>query len=94
MRKTLEKAGYSVHYDILNASNFGIPQKHERVYFVCLRKDQSLAYSSHKETRHEKFLSDILLPANECEGLIITRNDIVITNRTPGNALKPVRVAT
>ena len=35
----LDKEGYRVYYNVLNASRFGVPQKRERIYFVCLRKD-------------------------------------------------------
>ena len=92
VRRELEKIGYSVHYDILNSGNFGIPQKRERVYFVCLRNNQPLAYMPPKETLCKKYLSDILLPDNECEELIVKRDDIVFTNSAPVHALRPVRV--
>lgn len=32
-----EKAGYHIHYKLLNASEFGIPQKRERVFIVGFR---------------------------------------------------------
>lgn len=40
----LEKLGYDVSYKILKASNFGIPQARERVYFVCFRKDLKVKF--------------------------------------------------
>jgi len=39
MKKTLEDLGYFVDYKILNALNFGLPQKRERVLIVGTRKD-------------------------------------------------------
>ncbi len=36
---TLDSIGYDTYFSILNASNFGVPQKRERVYFVSFRKD-------------------------------------------------------
>ena len=90
--RTLENVGYSVHYDVLNSSNFGIPQKRERVYFVCLRKDQPLNYAPPKATYRKRYLADILMPNNECVDLVINRDDIVITNYHPETKLKPVRV--
>ena len=37
--RLLEKAGYSVFHQVLNASRFGVAQKRERLYFVCLHRD-------------------------------------------------------
>ena len=34
-----DKAGYYTRYFLLNGSKMGLPQKRERVFFVCLRKD-------------------------------------------------------
>lgn len=36
---TLEQLGYYVEYKVLNALNFGVPQKRERVLIVATRKD-------------------------------------------------------
>ncbi|MFZ2727439.1 MAG: DNA cytosine methyltransferase [Methylococcaceae bacterium] len=35
----LEKAGYIVKYSVINAANFGVPQKRERVIILGTRKD-------------------------------------------------------
>lgn len=34
-----DKAGYYTRYFLLNGRKMGLPQKRERVFFVCLRKD-------------------------------------------------------
>ncbi|NCB47980.1 DNA cytosine methyltransferase [bacterium] len=34
-----DSAGYYVQYFLLNAADMGVPQRRERVFFVCLRKD-------------------------------------------------------
>jgi DNA (cytosine-5)-methyltransferase 1 len=41
--ETLDKIGYNVFYQILVASNFGLPQSRERIYFVCFRKDLGIS---------------------------------------------------
>lgn len=33
--KTIEKLGYAVKFDILNAADFGVPQSRERAIFIC-----------------------------------------------------------
>ena len=35
--KEFEKAGYHIHFKLLNASEFGIPQKRERIFIVGFR---------------------------------------------------------
>lgn len=40
---TLDKIGYDVFYQVLVASNFGLPQARERIYFVCFRKDLEIS---------------------------------------------------
>ena len=37
--KQFNEAGYYCQHWLLNASEMGVPQKRERVFFVCLRKD-------------------------------------------------------
>lgn len=36
---TLEEIGYNVYYKVLNSVDYGIPQKRERIYILCFRKD-------------------------------------------------------
>lgn len=37
--RSLEEAGYSNYWKVLNAVDFGIPQNRERVFIVSIRKD-------------------------------------------------------
>lgn len=37
--KTLVNLGYSMHFKVLNTSNFGLPQNRERLYIVALNAD-------------------------------------------------------
>ena len=39
-----ESVGYKVKYKVLLASNFGIPQKRERVFIVGVRNDVNIDY--------------------------------------------------
>lgn len=61
VKATMEKLGYRFHQKVLNAVDFGVPQKRERIYMVCFRNDlnvESFNYPKPFElTRHvEDFL--------------------------------------
>lgn len=45
---TLENLGYQVHYKILNALDFGLPQKRERVFIVGFREPRNFAWQLQK----------------------------------------------
>ncbi|MBQ3837063.1 MAG: DNA cytosine methyltransferase, partial [Treponema sp.] len=39
VQKTMEDLGYAFYWKVLSALDYGVPQKRERVYMVCFRKD-------------------------------------------------------
>lgn len=46
--KTLENLGYQIDYKILNALDFGLPQKRERVFIVGFREPKPFAWNLQK----------------------------------------------
>lgn len=57
LKKVLDEfgaAGYFVKYKLLLASDFGIPQKRERVFMVGIRKDLNIQYEFPTETHSDK----------------------------------------
>lgn len=78
VKTTLNELGYDVYYDILNAANYGVPQKRERIFFVCFRKDLKIIYHFPKPFELKKHLCDILLEDSETRDYIINRNDVVL----------------
>ena len=46
--ETLQNLGYQVNYKILNALDFGLPQKRERVFIVGFREPQSFVWNLQK----------------------------------------------
>jgi len=47
--KEFDKAGYYCQHFLLDASKMGVPQRRERVFFICLRKDLAKQFLHHKD---------------------------------------------
>lgn len=77
VKATMEELGYSIYCAVLNAVDYGIPQKRERIYMVCFRNDLNinnfLFPRPFKLTRH---VEDFLLEDEFTKDLIIKRKDI------------------
>ena len=54
--KEFRKAGYEVDYKLLNASEYGVPQKRERVFIIGFRKDLEIFPSFPKPTSIENHI--------------------------------------
>jgi DNA (cytosine-5)-methyltransferase 1 len=99
--KTLEKLKYKVYFKTLNASNYGLPQNRERVYFVCFRDDiDSSAFKFPAAVNEYVSLNDFL-EINPKNAKIIERDDIDIykiysPEKTASNEIqllnKPIQV--
>ena len=55
---TLEKLGYKVHYKILNAKEFGVPQNRQRIYIIGFKDNVDFSFPS--PTKSTTKLGDIL----------------------------------
>lgn len=66
VKATMEEIGYDFNYLVLNSADFGVPQKRERIYMVCFRKDLNVgSFSFPKPIKLEKHVVDLLEP-DEC----------------------------
>jgi DNA (cytosine-5)-methyltransferase 1 len=94
----LNRAGYKVHYSLLNASRYGVAQKRERVYFVCFRKELGIEDFSFPEPSDEDVaVEDILLPEGDrrLDDLIIERSDLRLKEKLPDEREnRPLRIGT
>lgn len=91
--KKLHEIGYRVEHSLLNASHFGIPQKRERVYIVCIRRElSSIAYKKPGETMEKVSLREILIRDSLCRDLVINRDDIQLDLSKDRESLSPVRI--
>jgi DNA (cytosine-5)-methyltransferase 1 len=51
--KEFEKQGYELSYRLLNAANFGVPQKRQRVFIVGIKKNLGIKFEFPEITHHE-----------------------------------------
>ena len=77
VKATMEELGYTFDYKVLNAVDYGVPQKRERVYMVCFRNDiDSSEFSFPKPFKLMKHVEDFLLDDEEMvKHLYIQRED-------------------
>lgn len=93
VKATMSELGYSFHASVLNAVDFGIPQKRERIYMVCFRNDIDDQYFSFpKPFKLEKHVEDFLLDDEITKDLIVNRDDIIyndtIDNKYSNKAIR------
>jgi len=73
--KTLKNLGYKTHYQVLNSSNFGLPQNRERLYIVAFLNDYDTNEFCFPSIKMISSLEDVL-EQEPLDGKIIERNDI------------------
>lgn len=95
VRKTMDELGYTFNQKVLSAVDYGVPQKRERIYMVCFRKDLNILDFSYpppfKLTRHvEDFLLD---DEKMVENLYVNRPDTYYSITTDNEySDKPIRL--
>lgn len=62
VKTTMEELSYSFNYKVLSATDYGMPQKRERIYMVCFRNDLNVSdFEFPKPFKLEKHVEDFLL---------------------------------
>ncbi|MGN0666254.1 MAG: DNA cytosine methyltransferase [Huintestinicola sp.] len=62
VKSTMEELGYAFNYKVLSATDYGMPQKRERIYMVCFRNDLKISDFEYPKPIHlEKHVEDFLL---------------------------------
>ena len=95
VRNTMEELGYTFNQKVLSAVDYGVPQKRERIYMVCFRKDLNISDFSYptpfKLTRH---VEDCLLDDEKMvEKLYVSRPDTYYSITTDDTySDKPIRL--
>lgn len=69
--KIFEQAGYTIQKKVLNAWNFGVPQKRERLITIGIRNDliNRITYQFPKEHEYKPVLRDVLLDCPDGSGI-------------------------
>lgn len=80
VKSTMENLGYSFFYQILNAADYGIPQKRERIYMICFRNDLKVNHFIFpKPFILTKHVEDILLEDDKInKNLYVKRDDLYL----------------
>lgn len=97
VKATMEELGYNFYQRVLNSVDYGVPQKRERIYMVCFRKDLEINdFNFPKSFKLTKHVEDYLLDdLSLTENLYVDRPDIYYTH-TDDNSYsnKPIRLGT
>lgn len=97
VKKTMDELGYRFYQRVLNSVNFGVPQKRERIYMVCFRKDLNIDdFSFPKPVKLNRHVEDILLDDEELvKHLYISRPDTYMSGAKDDRySDKPIRLGT
>lgn len=95
IKSTMEQLGYTFNKKVLSASDYGIPQKRERVYMVCFRNDyNNTEFNYPKSFPLKKHLEDFLIKDEEkTKNLIVRRPDTYMKSTIDDKySDKPIRV--
>lgn len=77
VKGTMEELGYTFYQKVLNAVDYGVPQKRERIYMVCFRNDLEInGFKYPKPFELTCHLEDFLLKDEELvKDLYVDRSD-------------------
>jgi len=77
VKATMEELGYTFTQRVLNAVDYGVPQKRERIYMICFRNDLNVnGFEFPKPFKLTKHVEDFLLEDEELvKDLYVDRPD-------------------
>ena len=85
--KSLEEAGYSNYWKVLNAKDYGIPQNRERVFIISIRKDVDKGYEFPEPFPLQLRLKDML--DDDVDEKFYLSDEQILTAGYFGNAVNP-----
>lgn len=78
-----EDQGYDIKYQVLNAWDYGVAQKRERLIVIGVRKDLSLTFNFPLPHKYKPVLKDILLDVPDSEGASYSDKKKEVFNLVP-----------
>lgn len=95
VKSTMEEMGYTFFYKVLDSSNYGVPQKRERIYMVCFRKDLNVKnFSFPKGFDLKKHVEDFLIKDEALlKNFYVERKDLYLKDiKDDTYSDKPIRL--
>ena len=98
IKRNLSNMGYNFFYEVLNSSDYGVPQHRKRIYMVAFRKDLGVSSFKFPEpTMKEVKLKSVLEPNSKAKNQIIDetwpkavkiKNGWKVVNKKTGKTLR------
>ena len=82
VQRVFDSLGYKVHYQVLDAADYGIPQKRRRIFIVGFKDDNGLF--SFPATKELKFTMQDFLIENTKEGNFTANGENISIKKSPG----------
>ncbi len=95
VQATMEELGYTFFKKVLNAVDYGMPQKRERIYMVCFRKDLGVdSFAFPRAFTLTKYVENFLLEESQVpQELYVTREDVYMNDVVDDKySSKPIRL--
>ena len=85
MTAIFEEAGYIIQKQVLNAWDYGVPQKRERLITIGIRKDlaEKIKFEFPKTQKYKPVLRDVLLDCPKSEGTLYSAEKTKIFELVP-----------
>ncbi len=82
VQSIMKALGYTFFYKVLNAANYGIPQKRERIYIVCFKNNLNInMFNFPTSMTLTTYLEDFLLDEKDIPPeLYVEREDVYMAN--------------
>lgn len=86
IRNSLTEIGYTVHWKVLSATMFGLPQRRDRLFIVAIRKDINKSFTFPIGSLTNTKLKDIVEKNVEAKYFLSeNRNNFILKKRASGN---------
>lgn len=74
IKELFRKTGYNLHFKLLNASDYGVPQDRKRVIFIGIRKDLDVDFSFPEKSTTSRTLKDAICDLHGTEVSALEKN--------------------